>query len=100
MSDEPVAVDQEEVEAFAIPSEFVNRFRVNVYPAITRIAFAEGSLPRVRPTYRLAVTMTTANAKLLVKLLSDLIASVEERAEAAATKASDTPPKPQSTQQD
>lgn len=93
LSDDPV-VDPETIEAFGLPSTFVNRFLVNVSPTVTRIAFAEALLPIVKPTYHLAFTMLTSDARELITTLTDLIRGMEERAGAEKGPMSSPPDKP------
>ena len=69
-----------------LPAFYVNYFHANVGPEITRIAFGERVTGSPDIHYRLAIAMTAESAKLLIGLISDLIAKSEPPASPSAQK--------------
>lgn len=58
---------------------YTNYFYANVQADMTRLVFAEHDPHSKNVHYRAAVVMTTENAKLLIELLTRLIATETER---------------------
>jgi hypothetical protein len=69
-----------------LPAFYTNYFHAHVGPQITRIAFGEQVSGSPDIHYRLAVAMTTESAKLLIGLISDLIAKSEQPTSPSAQK--------------